>query len=71
MVMSLSYIQRTIHRTLLPKEFQTPVMGEGTDINSPGEDGPSLEQQELVKQKKPKFILALNYKMVNGDGIKK
>ena len=36
------YTKETIHRTLLPKEFQKPVMGEGTDINSPGEDGPKF-----------------------------
>lgn len=31
-----------IHRTLLPKEFQKPLMGDGKDINAPGEDGPKF-----------------------------
>lgn len=33
--------KESIHRTLLPKEFQKPIMGE-KDANSPGEDGPKF-----------------------------
>ena len=34
--------KETIHRTLLPPEFQKPIMGDSKDINAPGEDGPKF-----------------------------